>query len=364
MRKKRILVYGLTSLIGGVETYIINLLKNIDKNKFEIDLLVQDDIVGINKEKIDGEYSNIIFVENFKRHPIKAMKTLKKIYKENNYDVVHLNLATASSSMYALPCKIYSKNTKILIHSHNGSVQNRFQHYVFRFIIKKIADVYIACSDIAAKWMFGEKIVDSGKVIFTNNAIQTERFVYNNETRDKIRKEYNFADDFVIGHVGRFNEEKNHVGMINMLKDFLTKRDDVKLVLIGNGVLENKAKELVKKYRIDNKVFFLGVKSNINEFYQAFDLFILPSLFEGMPIVGIEAQAAGLKCIFSDTITKEADITGNVSFISIDENEKWIDEIIKIRDSKYDRKNMSKVLEEKGYDLKKEIKKIEKIYEN
>ena len=346
MRKKRILVYGLTSLIGGVETYIINLLKNIDKNKFEIDLLVQDDIVGINKEKIDGEYSNIIFVENFKRHPIKAMKTLRKIYKENNYDVVHLNLATASSSMYALPCKIYSKNTKILIHSHNGSVQNRFQHYVFRFIIKKIADVYIACSDIAAKWMFGKKIVDSGKVIFTNNAIQTEQFIYNNETRDKIRKEFNWDNDFVIGHVGRFNEEKNHVGMINMLKDFLTKRDDVKLVFIGNGVLENKAKELVKKYRLDNKVNFLGVKSNI------------------MPIVGIESQAAGLKCIFSDNITKEADITGNVSFISIDENKKWIDEIIKIRDSKYDRKNMSKVLEEKGYDLKKEIKKIEKIYEN
>jgi len=364
MKKTKVLIFGLTSLIGGVETYVINLVKNLDKEKFEIDFLVQDEITGINKEKIEGCYNKIFKVENFKKHPIKAMKTLKKICEENNYDVIHLNISTASSSLYALPSKLYFKNTKILVHSHNGGDKNKLQHYIFRIFSNRIADKYLACSELASNWMFGKKLTKSGKVIITNNFIETEKFIFNEEKRNKIREELGIKDEFVIGHVGRFNAQKNHLGMIEMLKDILKEEKDIKLMLLGSGELLEEVKEKVKEYKIENKVLFLGVKSNVNEFYQAMDLFILPSIFEGLPIVGIEAQASGLKCLFSANVTEESNITKNVEFYKLENKDEWIKEILKIKTKGYERENMKIKIKEAGYDLNEEIEKIEKIYQH
>lgn len=364
MKRKKILIYGLTSMIGGVETYIINLVQNIDKTKFEIDFLVQDEIEGINKEKIKDSYNNIHFVENYKKHPIKAFKTLKKIYKKNKYDVIHLNISTASSCMYALPSKFYSKNTKILIHSHNGGTNNKLQHFFFRKILRIIADEILACSDIAAEWMYGKKISNSGKVIITNNAIQTKKFIYDKKIRDKIRNELKIENDFVIGHIGRFNEQKNHFWLINLFKKLSDEEDNLKLILLGTGELEDKVKKMVQSYKLEDKVLFLGVKSNVNDYYQAMDLFVLPSIFEGLPIVSIEAQASGLKCLLSSNVTKEANITENVEFISISDDRKWIDRIKEIRNNSYERKNMYDIIKSRGYDLTEEIRKIEDLYYN
>ncbi len=363
MKKTRVLIFGLTSLIGGVETYIINLVRNIDREKFEIDFLIQDDITGINKERIDGYYNNFYKVENLKKHPIKALKRLKKIYKENNYDVAHLNISTASSALYALPAKIYSKKTNIIVHSHNGGDKNVVQHYFFRKILNLIADKYLACSKLAAEWMFGSKIANSMRVTITNNAIETERFLYNKEKRDKIRKELNLTNNFVIGHVGRFNQQKNHSGMIEIFKEVLKKDKDIKLMLLGTGELEENIKEKVKEYKIQDNVLFLGIKQNVNDYYQAMDVFILPSNFEGLPIVGVEAQASGIKCLFSENVTKETDITGNVEFISINDTESWVKSIVELKASNYFRENQKDNFIKNGYDLKEEIHKIENIYE-
>lgn len=363
MEKKKILIFGLTSLIGGVETYIINLVRHIDKEKFDIDFLVQDDITGINKEKILGYYTNIYKVENLKRHPIKAIKTLRRIYTKNKYDVIHLNISTASSILYAIPCKSVSPKTKIIVHSHNGGDKNKLQHYFFRVVLNNFVDKYLACSELAAEWMFGKKIVSNNKVLITNNAIETEKFLFDNKIRNNIRKLLKIKDnEFVIGHVGRFNNQKNHLGLIEIFRETIKNDKSIKLMLLGRGDLEEVVKRKVKEYQLEDNVLFIGNQKDVNIYYQAMDIFVLPSFFEGLPIVGIEAQASGLKCIFSDKITREVDITGNVEFIDIKLTNKWKEKILEVRQKSYKRINMKEKIIEKGYDLNKEIKKIEKLY--
>lgn len=365
--KKRILIFGYSSLIGGVETFIANLVKYLNKEEFEIDFLVQEEITGINRERIDGYYKNIYVVDNMKKHPIKALKKLKDIYSNNNYDVVHMCLSNASSCLYGLPCKFINKNTKVLIHSHNGGDKNYIQHYFFRNILNKMTDYYLACSELAAIWMFGKKVLKKKKIFIINNAIETEKFLYNTEIRDKKRVELGIKEDeYLIGHVGRFNPQKNHSELIDIFKRVADKDSKIKLLLLGNGKLEEQIKQKVINLKIEDRVIFLGVKENVNECYQAMDLFVLPSIFEGLPIVGIEAQASGLKCIFSDRITTESDITENVKFIELNNIEKWDKQIVYEKNN-YDKekrkdKKIYGDLIKKGYDLRTEVNKIEKIY--
>ena len=186
---KKILIFGYSSMVGGVETYISNLLKHIDKNKFTIDLLVQEEIVGINANKLENNYNRIYIVENFKKHPLKAYKTLVRIYKQNNYDIIYMCLSTSSSDLYALPAKKYNK-VKIVVHSHNGSDKKAFQHIIFRGILNNVADVKLACSQLAAEWMYGKKKIKKEQIIIINNAIETDRFLFNQDARNKNKGKF------------------------------------------------------------------------------------------------------------------------------------------------------------------------------
>lgn len=358
----KVLIFGVTHLVGGVENYLITLLQHIDKNKFDIDLLVKEDITGINKEKIDGYYNKIYKISDFKRHPIKTIKLLKEISRNNHYDVIHFNICLATTSVYAFILKMFSKNSKVLIHSHNGDDKKKIRHYLFRIILNKFADKKLACSEVAAKWMFGKKAVKNNEVILCNNFIDTDKFLFNESYRNKIRQELNIENKFVIGHVGRFNYQKNHKELIDIFNSVAKENDDVVLILLGTGELVDEIKEYVDNLKLNDKVLFLGLKANTNEYYQAMDLFMLPSLFEGLPIVAIEAQASGLKCLVADTVDKNSDITGNLTFIPLNNIDLWKKEINKIIKSNYKRENMKKVISKSGYDLTTEIKKIENLY--
>ncbi len=363
---KKILIFGYSSMVGGVETYISNLLKHIDKNKFTIDLLVQEEIVGINADKLENNYNRIYIVENFKKHPLKAYKTLVRIYKQNNYDIIYMCLSTSSSVLYALPAKKYNK-VKIVVHSHNGSDIKAFQHIIFRGILNNVADVKLACSQLAAEWMYGKKKIKKEQIIIINNAIETDRFLFNQDARNKIRESLKIDDNqFLIGHVGRFSQQKNQIELIDIFSELLKINPEFMLLLIGDGELKSKVIEKCKQNKISDKVIILDSKSNIYEYYQAMDLFVMPSLFEGLPIVGIEAQTSGLNCIFSSNITEESNITGNIIFLELKEHKKWCEQICKIKDhyNILDRKNdiIIQSLIQSGYDLKNETRKIEYIF--
>lgn len=360
-RKTKILIIGMSSTVGGVETFIMNLYNNIDDSKYDIDFLVQDNLNGIYKEMIEKKQGKVHIVPNFKKHPIKCFNTLEKIYHENNYDVIHLNLCNASLIMYAIVAKLINRETKIISQSHSSSDNKVLQHSIFRIFLDCYTDEYVSCSDYASEWMFGKKITGSGKVKVIKNGIETKKYIYNEEIRQKIREKYNLKNKFVIGHVGRFESVKNHIFLIDVFQEILKKNSEAVLLLVGTGSLEEKIRQKVIDLGLEYNVIFVGLCSNVNEIYQAMDVFVLPSIFEGLPIVGVEAQASGLHCVFSDSITRKSDISGNVKYMSLESGKEiWAKEIL--NNIEYVRENMEEKIKLAGYDLNDIIKKIEQIY--
>ena len=210
----------------------------------------------------------------------------------------------------------------------------------------------------AGKWMFGKH-----KFQIMNNAIDAKKFIYNEEVRKQKRAELKVEDKFVIGHVGRFNLQKNHEFLVKCFADFAKTNDDAVLVLIGNGEMQEKIKKMAKEYGIETKVKFLGLREDIPQLLQAMDLFLFPSLFEGLPVTLVEAQAAGLPCVISDTITDEIMITEQISKVSLSGNTSlWNQEIAKYRYSK--RKNTIEDIIEHGFDIEKNARWLEEFYTN
>lgn len=362
-KKIKVLIFGMTSIVGGIETFLMNLYEKIDLNKIQVDFLVSGTLDEKNKKKIEDRGGVVYEVEKIKKHPLKSIRHLNRIYKENNYDIIHMNLCNAFFFIYALPAVWIRRNIRIVCHSHNGGDKKKFLHTIAKPILNHYCTDFIACSDIAAEWLFTKKKIKEKGVLIVNNAINTKKFIYNTEIRNKIREKYNILpNEFVIGHVGRFEEQKNHSFLLDVFQQVLQERNNVKLLLIGTGSLEEKIKNQVKELKLENKVIFAGICTNVNEMYQAMDVFVLPSIFEGLPVSGIEAQTSGLKCILSDTITRKVAVTDNIKFISITDKNIWVEEIKNLVDNPYKRKDMREKIKAENYDMETEVKKIERLY--
>ena len=216
----------------------------------------------------------------------------------------------------------------------------------------------MSCSKEAGRALFGNK----KKVQVLHNGIETDKFIFNKKVREKIREEFGVNGEFIIGHIGRFDKPKNQDFLITLFNEINIKNK--KLILVGDGELKDKLQKRVNDMGIENKVIFTGIRDDVNELLQAFDLFVFPSIFEGLPVTVVEAQTAGLKCILSDTITKEVDITGNVEFMSLNKTSKeWAYEVMKYRDG-YIRTNTKELVLKAGYDIKDTSKQLEEFYLN
>lgn len=222
---------------------------------------------------------------------------------------------------------------------------------------------YMCCSELAGRWLFGNKEYDKGNVYLLNNAIDLDKFKYDEEKRKEKRKELNIEDStLVIGHVGRFVEQKNHRFLIDIFNEVHKQKENSILLLAGQGPLMEEMKEKVKILGIEDSVKFLGQRNDINELYQAFDVFCLPSLYEGLPVVGVEAQATGLLCIFSDDMTKEIKVLDTTEFLSLKQSaEEWTYTILK-KSKSFKRKDTQKEITDKNFNIKNEIKKLEREY--
>ena len=361
-KKIKVLIFGMSPLVGGVETYVTSILHGIPQEKISVDLLVKERITGNNGANISGYYNRLLIIPRLEKHPFGAIRALKKECKQNSYDILHFNLCTSYLGIYAAIVKFFSPQTKIIFHSHNGNDKRKIRHFLFKPLINIVADKKIACSEVAAKWMFGTKQFEKGEVEILNNFIDTRSFIFNKAKRQRVRKGLGLQDKFVIGHVGRFSPQKNHEKVIEIFNEVHLKNNKTILMLLGTGPLENKIKIMSKKLNLENNILFLGTKNNINDYYQAMDLFILPSLFEGLPIAGIEAQASGLRCLFSDTIDDKSALSNLVQFIPLNDTSQWAKRICDIAKLNYPRKNMQEVIVNSGYDMKTEIKKIESMY--
>lgn len=350
---------------GGVESFVMNYYRNIDKSKIQFDFIVDRDSKYIPREEIERLGGRVILVPPY-QHIYKYMKTLTKVLKENEYKIVHSNLNALS--VFPLFCAKIAKVPIRIAHSHSTTNKKEWKKNILKNILKPFSKIfanqYFACSEHAGRWLFGNKFYESGKVTIINNAIDTQKFDYNEEIRDSVRKKLDIEDKFVVGHVGRFISSKNHIRVIEIFNDLLKVNNDAVLLLVGNGSLEVKMKEKVKELGIEQKVIFLGLRENVNELFQGMDLFLFPSLYEGLGMVLIEAQCSGLSCIASTKVPLEAKITNNIEYIDLEKrNEFWINRINLAKENIYRESCVNKI-KKAGYDIVKESKKLEKIYLN
>ncbi|MFR0544737.1 glycosyltransferase [Limosilactobacillus reuteri] len=364
--KKRILVIGLTNRMGGVETFIYNTTRFSNKTKYEYDFLVHGAKNTVFQKEINDFYDNgehFYFIPSFKEKPIECLKALSSFYKENGekYDFVHLETGATSEVVYVFPfCFFY--HFALITHSHNGGGYSPVINSLFRPIVNISSSVKLACSVEASNWLFGKNKINKVKII--NNGIDTARFTFNKAARKRIRDQYHIdSDTFIVGHIGRFSEQKNHGFLLQIFKEIKKKKANSKLMLLGVGELQESIKKQVKLMNLKDDVIFCGLKSNTQEYYSAFDSFVMPSIYEGLPVVGIEAQSEGLPCFFSSSISNLIKITDNANILPLDNNvTKWADKIIKNSNRTIDRKEYAKKISKEGFSIKSTVSELEKVY--
>lgn len=361
------MVYSLTS--GGIERYSINLYKNLDKKIIDMDFITKLDRVEFFDETLYSLGGKKIAVSAGCKGTGGWYKwnVLRKAFKVagEGYDIAYFNLSSpADVFKYPMICRLRGIKS-IVVHSHNSSEESIG---VFKNILNRLGREYInhiatekfACSDKAAAWMFGEKCVQQKDYVYIKNGLEIDQYTFNQSIRTKVRRSLGISEDMLlVGHVGRFVLQKNHIFLLEAFKDVLAERENVVLILVGVGELKSQIEEIVEKNGLSRNVKFLGERSDVNELFQAMDIFVLPSLYEGLPFVGVEAQASGLKCLFADTITREADITGNVEFLPLEKDE-WKNKIV--NHQYYERKNVAKDIECAGYNIKATAEIVQKIF--
>lgn len=367
---KVLLIVGKNIESGGVEAYLLNTLSQINRNDIQIEVLVPGMIIS---EKITERLRSLgcsFQVLNITQTGIKEncalIGCIKTVISSKRYDVVHVN--TTNLRVEAI-CLILARreNVKVRIaHSHGtllkASIVKETIRNVFRKIIVNNANEFLACSHAAAEALVGEK--NSDKVKIARNGIKVKDYKFNREIRDKIRTLYEWNDRFVIGMIARISPEKNHLFMLCVMKQLVEKENRSLLVVIGTGdaSYENQVKEEVGRLGLQANVQFMGEQDNINELLQGIDLHILPSIREALGIVNIEAQAAGLHCICSDRVPKEADITGLVEFISLENGADYWAERILQHDNDYERRDTSETIRKQGYDITSSVQILDKVY--
>lgn len=310
---------------GGVEAVVMNYYRHIDRSKVQFDFLVDSDSTLVPREEIESLGGRVFDIPPY-QHVIEYQRELQRLFKQEGWVIVHSHINALS--VFPL-CAAKKAGVPVRIaHSHSSSGKGEYIKNAMKSILKTQANRYpnyrFACSKHAGEWLFGKNV--NFEVIY--NAIDLSHFLFDVRARVQLRAELGLNDgQFVIGHVGRFTAQKNHRFLIDVFSQVAKRRDDAVLLLVGSGNDLELIKSLVSERRLLDRVKFLGQRADVNRLYSAFDAFVLPSLYEGLGIVGVEAQIAGLPCLFSDAITREVDVTRSSEFLSIDSCESWIKEL-------------------------------------
>lgn len=349
---------------GGVESVVMNYYRNIDRNKVQFDFICDDDSKYIPKKEIEKLGGKVILIPPYQK-PFKYHKELKRVLKEGKYKIVHSHINTLS--VFSLWAAKAAGVPVRIAHSHSTTNKKEwkknFMKQILRPFCKVFATDYFCCSEKAGRWQFGNRAYNQGKVYLLNNAIDVNKFKYNEKIRKEKRKELNIKDkDLVIGHIGRFVKQKNHEFLIDIFNEVHKQNKNTILLLAGEGPLKEEIENKVKDLGLEKNVKFLGQRNDANELYQAMDVFLLPSLYEGLPVVGVEAQAAGLLCFFSTDMTKETKVLETTQFISLTNTPQyWSKEILKQLNS-YTRADTEKEITQNNFNIKVEAEKLEKYY--
>lgn len=346
---------------GGIENYVMNYYRHIDREKFQFDFIIHTNL-EISYESEINELGGRVF-----NLPIFNIRNLNVILKKidnffeshNEYVAVHCHMANASPFYFYSAKKHGIKH--LILHSHQPSAADKFSHAIRNMPLlywgNHLATDRVACSDLAGRFLFGNK-----SFIIIKNAINIQKFKFDVNIREEVRKELGVEGKFVIGHIGRLTAQKNQLFLLDIFKEVSNRKDNAILVMAGEGEDRKKIQDKVRQLNLEDKVKMLGVRSDANRLYQAFDYFVFPSLYEGLGIVLIEAQCAGLNVLTSsDNIPHEVKLTNYLDFLSLKDNPtKWADTIL--QNSRTSRNEDLMSIKQAGYDIYEEAEKLQHLY--
>ncbi len=349
---------------GGAETLVMNIYRKINRDLVQFDFVVHtadkadydDEIYDLGGRIFKVPRYTVLNHFSYKRAWISLFQ---EHYKE--WKAVHGHMYS-TAAIYLKIAKEFGLKT--IAHSHNTSSGYGTQALVKGIIQKPLkgdgADYLFACSKPAGEWLFGRD--NLSRVVILNNAVDVHKFAYNGTTRSQVRRDLELDNKQVVGHVGRFETQKNHTFLIDIFNEVNKINSNCILLLIGRGELEYQIINKVDQYGLKDKVRFLGVRADISELLQAMDIFVMPSLFEGLPVTLLEAQAAGLPCLASDTITNEAKVTDLLLFMSLGETAKrWAEEVLYIA-LNTERKDTCKEISAAGFDMSSTVNWLQNFY--
>ena len=347
-------------LANGVAAMLMNWYREIDRSKVQFDFLVCYERDKNHSQEIKKLGGRVYTLPSPRRHPIRFISSARKVFKEGNYSIFHSHVTQYNFFFFPL-ARIYGVN-KIILHSHNPKYSDSkikgFFAALMLACVKNMADIKAACSEKAGDFLFGK----GAQYEVLNNAVDCKKFAFNPQKRAEIRAKLGLGEsDLVLGHIGRFCEQKNQLFLLDIFADLLKRNPNCKLIMAGMGPLEQATKEKAKTLGVDKNTLFMGVYDKPEELYQAMDIFVLPSLYEGLGLVAVEAQAAGLPCLLSDTIPKQVALL-NTKLLPLGQADLWADNIINIAES-LKREDLSEKIAQAGFGIESIINKLNDFYE-
>jgi len=347
---------------GGAETNVMNYYRKLDRTKFQFDFIVHRQEKGAYEDEIIALGGTIYRLPAF--HPLNIKNYKKEIalfFDQHTYSIIHGNCSELGVYIYQ---EAQNRNTPVIIaHGHNATdgwnLKSPFRYYYKKKMMRYI-NTYFTCGYDAAVWLFGQK--NANKAFTMTNAIDSSLFAYNATKSNQVRQELEATTTQNFVHVGRFNEQKNHEFLIEVFSELVKLEVNRKLFLVGTGALMASITTKVEKLALQNNVVFLGSRNDVNELLQGMDVFLFPSLFEGLPVSLVEAQASGVQCYISDGVPKESIfVPDNVKVISLKKSAtQWAHEIHS--QNNFEKKDVTQQVIEKGYDIAKNVKLLEDKY--
>ncbi|MFD1707992.1 glycosyltransferase family 1 protein [Siminovitchia sediminis] len=336
---------------GGAETFIMNVYRNIDRTKIQFDFLTcKPGVFDQEIERMGGKVQRIPYITDVGHYGY--VKGLQHFFGENDYKVIHSHMDKMSGIVLREANKAGIPFRFAHIHSSGseGNILARAYKWYSGKLLLKNATHFLACSKKAAEWIHP---IGMKNTTIIKNGIDSESFTFSENTRKEVRKEFGIPhDSLVLGHVGRFSKVKNHQFLIDVFCQLSKKKENAVLFLVGDGPLRNQIEQKVLDLNVGHKVVFAGLRSDIHRLLQAFDLFLLPSKHEGLPVSVIEAQGAGLPCLISERISDEVDLNlGLIHYASLSDRNKWVEEMLRLTAGKLKRVNPRKAFLNKGYDI-------------
>lgn len=347
---------------GGTEMFMMNVLRQIDRSRFQIDFCITSNEITPNRVEAESYGCKIYVLPSRRSGLLKYIKAQWSFMKEHagEYDAVHWNGGNLSSFMGHITYKYYKIPVRI-VHAHSSNavgLHNKILHYIHRQLIGLVCTHFFACSSGAGKFFFKNK-----PSVIINNGIDVDKYAYNECIRNEVREELGLPSNAqVIGHVGRFDDNKNHSFLLDIFAEYSKSNINSYLLLVGQGNTIEDIKSKANKLGLSEKIIFAGFRNDVYRLMQAMDCFVMPSKFEGLPYVLVEAQCSGLPCVVSDTINYDVDITRNVDFVSFNcAIQRWVD-CINTKLTTNQRTSQSQIISVKGYSIKDTVRYLEKVY--